>query len=164
MNKIIATWFYTGYLKPAPGTWGSAAAIPFAWVLHGIGGFTLLFAATVVVFFVGWWATAEMTRGEANHDPSEIVVDEVIGMWIALLPLSAGLTHAGVDPWVFPYPGWIGAFLAFRLFDIWKPGPVGYFDRKSTPFGVIFDDVVAGVLAAICVSVAAYVSHGILGQ
>lgn len=163
MSKFLATWFYVGYLKPAPGTWGSAAAIPFAWVLHGLGGITLLVVATFVVFFAGWWATAAMTKGAKDHDPSEIVVDEVIGMWIALWPLSAGLSHAGVDPWVFPYPGWIVAFLAFRLFDISKPGPVGYFDRKSTPFGVMFDDAVAGAMAAVCVAVAAYVSHGMMG-
>ncbi|SLN18449.1 Phosphatidylglycerophosphatase A [Pseudoruegeria aquimaris] len=162
-SRLIATVFYVGYLKPAPGTWGSFAAIPMAWVLHGLGGFPLLVVATIVVFLIGWWATAQLTQGMETHDPSEVVVDEVIGQWIALWPLSAGLWHAGVDPWIFPYPGWVGAFLAFRLFDIWKPGPVGYFDRGNTAFTVMFDDAVAGILAAICVALAAFVSHGMLG-
>ena len=164
MSKLIATFFYIGLLRPAPGTWGSAAAIPVGYLIHVAGGFPALLAATIAVFFIGWWATMVETRGKENHDPSEIVIDEVAGQWIALLPLSGGLWHAGVDPWVFPYPGWIAAFLMFRLFDIWKPGPVGWADRKSTAFGVMFDDVIAGLMAAIVVAIAAAFSHGVLMQ
>ena len=65
-------------------------------------------------------------------------------MWIALWPLSAGLWHAGADPWVFPWPGWVGAFLMFRLFDVWKPGPVGWADRQPGAMGVMLDDVDRG--------------------
>ncbi|MBD3677680.1 MAG: phosphatidylglycerophosphatase A [Rhodobacteraceae bacterium] len=162
MSRFFATFFYVGLLRPAPGTWGSAAAIPVAWALHGLGGFPLFAVATALVFGLGWWATVEATRGKDDHDPSEIVIDEVAGQWIALWPLSAGLWHAGADPWSFPYPGWIGAFLMFRLFDIWKPGPVGWADRKSNAFGVMMDDVIAGVMAAIVVALAAYVAHVIL--
>jgi len=162
MSKLIATFFYVGLLRPAPGTWGSAAAIPVGYLIHVAGGFPALLAATIAVFFIGWWATMAETRGKDNHDPSEIVIDEVAGQWIALLPLSGGLWHAGMDPWLFPYPGWVGAFLMFRLFDIWKPGPVGWADRKSTAFGVMFDDVIAGVMAAIVVTIAAVISHEVL--
>ena len=162
MSKLIATFFYVGLIRPAPGTWGSAAAIPVGYLIHVAGGFPALLAATIAVFFIGWWATIRETHGKEDHDPSEIVIDEVAGQWIALLPLSGGLWHAGVDPWVFPYPGWIAAFLLFRLFDIWKPGPVGWADRKSTAFGVMFDDVIAGVMAAIVVAFAAYISHEFL--
>ncbi len=63
--------------------------------------------ATLAVFALGWWATVEATRGKADHDPSEIVIDEVVGQWIALWPLSLGLGWMGVDPWVFPWPGWV---------------------------------------------------------
>jgi len=163
MSRLVATVFGVGNLRPAPGTWGSAAAIPLAWGLHGLGGFPLFGAATIIVFFVGWWATAAATRGQSNHDPSEIVIDEVAGQWIALWPLSAGLWFAGAAPWLFPYPGWVGAFLLFRLFDIWKPGPVGWADGMNTPLGVMLDDVIAGVFAAIIVSIAAAVAHGALG-
>ena len=86
----------------------------------------------------------------------------MVGQWIALWPLSAGLWHAGVAPHIFPYPGWIGGFLMFRLFDIWKPGPVGWADRRHGALGVMLDDVFAGLMAAMAVSIAAYISHSYL--
>lgn len=159
MSRLIATFFYVGLLRPAPGTWGSAAAIPVAYLIHWLSGFPGLAVATIVVFFIGWWATKEATRGMLDHDPSEIVIDEVAGQWIALWPLSAGLWWMGSDPWVFPYPGWIAAFVLFRLFDIWKPGPVGWADRRNDAFGVMFDDVIAGLIAAILVIITAAIAH-----
>ena len=158
-DRLIATWFGIGHLRPAPGSWGSAAAIPAAWLLHWWGGFPLFLAATLLLFALGWWATASMTRGQDNHDPSEIVVDEVVGMWITLLPLSGGLWHAQVDPWVFPWPGWTLGFVLFRLFDIWKPGPVGRADRRRDALGVMLDDVIAGLLAAILMGSAGFIAH-----
>jgi phosphatidylglycerophosphatase A len=162
MMRLIVTFGGVGLLRPAPGTWGSAAAIPAAWVLHGLLGFPGLAIATLLAFALGWWATAVYTAQTGKHDPSEVVIDEVVGQWIALWPLSAGLWHAGVDPWVFPYPGWVGAFIMFRLFDIWKPGPVGWADRRADPFGVMVDDVIAGLMAALVVAAAAAVSHGVM--
>lgn len=158
MTRVIATFFYAGTLRPAPGTWGSAAALPALYLLHVLGGFTLVVAATLVVFFVGWWATAQETRGRDDHDPSEIVIDEVAGMWIALWPVSLGAQMAGA-PVTALWPGWIVAFFAFRLFDIWKPGPVGWADRRSDALGVMLDDVAAGILAALVVAAAAGVAH-----
>ena len=76
-SRLIATWFGVGLLRPAPGTWGSLAALPFAWGLHQTGGFVLLGLATLAVFGMGWWASAIETRGGTNPDPSEIVIDEV---------------------------------------------------------------------------------------
>ncbi|WP_116131755.1 phosphatidylglycerophosphatase A [Tropicimonas sp. IMCC34043] len=160
--RLVSTFLGAGLLRPGPGTWGSAAAVPLAWLLHVAGGFPLLFAATCLVFGLGWWATAVHTADLGVSDPSEIVIDEVAGQWIALWPLSAGLWHAGVDRWIFPYPGWIGAFLLFRLFDIWKPWPVSWADNRHTPLGVMLDDVIAGLMAAVVVSVAAAISHGLL--
>lgn len=162
MSHLIATFFYVGHLRPAPGTWGSAAAIPVGYILHVMLGFPGLALATVLVFVAGWWATLVETRGQADHDPSEIVIDEVAGQWIALWPLSFGLWHGGADPWTFPYPGWIAAFVLFRLFDIWKPGPVGWADRRGDALGVMLDDVIAGVMAALVVALGAYVAHGFL--
>ncbi|PRY26719.1 phosphatidylglycerophosphatase A [Aliiruegeria haliotis] len=162
--RFVATFFGAGLLRPAPGTWGTLAALPFGYLLHGLGGFPLLAAATFALFGIGLWATAAETRGRDDHDPSEIVIDEAVGIWIALWPLSAGLWHAGADPWLFPYPGWVGAFVMFRLFDIWKPWPVSWADRKHTPLGVMLDDVIAGGMAAVVVAAAAAVSHGVLMQ
>lgn len=78
------------------------------------------------------------------------MIDEVVGQWIALWPLSAGLWAAGAAPQVFPWPGWVAAFVFFRFFDIVKLGPTG----------VMLDDVVGGAMAAALVSAAAALAHG----
>jgi len=162
MTRAIAIFFGAGLLRPAPGTWGTAAALPVGWVIHGLFGFPGLVIATVLAFGLGWWATSVETRGKDDHDPSEIVIDEVVGLWIALMPLSAGLWHAGADPWLFPWPGWVGAFVLFRLFDIWKPWMIGWADRRGDALGVMLDDVIAGVFAAIILALAAGISHGMI--
>ena len=102
-----------------------------------------------------------MTRGGTDHDPSEIVIDEVIGQWIALLPLSFAAWNMGLNMLVM-WPGWIAAFAFFRLFDIWKPGPVGWADRRGDALGVMLDDVIAGVFAAFGVLALAGLYHGLL--
>ena len=162
LTRMIATFGGVGNLRPAPGTWGSLAALPVALGLHVAGGFWLLFAATGLAFGLGWWATGVETRGQPDADPSEIVIDEVVGMWITLWPVSLGAMMQGV-PVTALWPGWVTAFVAFRAFDIWKPGPVGLADRMHTPLGVMLDDVIAGGLAILIVAVAAVVSHGMLG-
>ena len=162
MNKLIATFFYVGLLRPAPGTWGSAAAIPLIYLLHRFTGFPGVAVAGIAAFVLGWWATAGYTRGTGIHDPSEVVIDEVAGMFVTLAPVSAGLWFAGVAPHVFPYPGWVAGFLLFRLFDIWKPGPIGWADRRGDALGVMLDDIIAGVFAAILVLAMAAFSHLVL--
>lgn len=160
MSRFIATFGFVGLIPVAPGTFGSLAALPLAWLLHWSGGFPALAVAIVAVFAIGLWATTRETSSGENPDPSEIVIDEVVGQWIALVPLSAGLWHAGVAPHIFPYPGWIGGFLLFRIFDIWKPWPVSWADNLHSPLGVMLDDVLAGILAAACVAIAAAIAHG----
>ena len=159
--RLIGTVCGVGYLRPAPGTWGSAAALPLAWVLHTLGGFPSLALATVVYFVIAWWATAQMTDGQTDHDPSEIVADEVVGQWIALAPLSYAAWDRGLDILVM-WPGWIAAFALFRLFDIWKPWLVGKADRRGDALGVMLDDVIAGVFAAIGVLLLAALAHGLI--
>ncbi len=156
--RFVATVAGIGYLRPAPGTWGSLAALPMAALLHLIGGPWLLVIAIIAVFFEGIWATTQVTRWQDDHDPSYVVVDEVVGQWIALLPLSFGAWHVGASIFAL-WPGWIAAFVLFRLFDIFKPGPIGWADRRHTPLGVMLDDVIAGVFAAVFVVVLAVLSH-----
>ena len=164
LAKLIATFCGVGLIPVAPGTMGSLAALPFGYLMHWVGGFPLLALATVVGFFKGWWATRlYVARPGISEDPSEVVIDEVIGMWLALWPLSFGLWHAGVAGHVFPWPGWIAAFVFFRLFDILKTGPVGWADRRGDPLGVMLDDVIAGIFAAIVVMIGAGLFHGVLG-
>ena len=158
MMRAIATLGPIGHLRPAPGTWGSAAAVAMAWGLHVAGGFTLVLAATLAVTALGWWAVRAATEGQADDDPDEIVIDEVAGQWIALWPVSLGATLAGADFWAL-WPGVVTAFVAFRLFDILKPGPVGWADRQKGAFGVMADDVIAGWLAAMVVAVFAVIAH-----
>ncbi len=157
----LATGFGTGYLRPAPGTWASAFAVPAAYLIHATLGFPALALAVVALALAGWWAVG-VTLAGSGEDPAEIVIDEVAGQWVALLPVSGGLWHAGADPWLFPWPGWVAAFVLFRLFDIWKPGPVGWADRRPGAAGVMLDDLIAGAMAAVGVALLAGIAHGMM--
>lgn len=159
--KITATVFHVGYMKPAPGTWGSLAALPLAWLIYSIGGIWLFALAIPAAYIKGYYATKWMTAGRENHDPSEIVIDEVVGQWIALFPVLYGAHYVATSA-LSLWPGWIVAFALFRLFDITKPGPVGWADRKDDATGVMLDDVIAGVMAAVCVILLAVVWHLVL--
>ena len=159
--RMIATVLGVGYIRPAPGTWGSLVALPWAWALHVAGGLPLLALAIGVGFLKGWWATHNVTQGTDNHDPSEIVVDELVGQWIALLPLSYAAWSMEISILAM-WPGWIAAFVLFRFFDITKLGPIGWADRRSDALGVMLDDVIAGVFAALGVVALAALYHGVL--
>ena len=161
LTTMIGTVFGVGYIRPAPGTWGSLVALPWAWLLHVLGGFPLLLLGVIVAFLKGWWATSKMTAGSDDHDPSEIVIDEVVGQWIALLPLSFAAWNNDIPIHVM-WPGWIAAFALFRLFDIWKPWVIGWADRRGDALGVMLDDVIAGIFAAIGVIVLAGLAHGLI--
>lgn len=158
MSRMVATLCYIGLLRPAPGTWASLAALPLAWAIHALGGAPGLGAALVAAVAAGWWAiTAEEAAG-SPHDTPEIVIDELAGQWLALMPVSigAGLVDADV---LALWPGIVTAFVAFRLFDVWKPGPVGWADRQPGPIGVIVDDLLAGLMAAGVVVALAAAAH-----
>ena len=146
-----------GLLRPAPGTWGSLAGLGLGILVHMLGGAVLLVLGTFVVILVGYFAVlAEV--GTSADDPSEIVIDEVAGQWVALWPVSVGASMTGSDILAL-YPGLIVAFVAFRAFDILKPGPVGWADRQHGAFGIMADDVIAGWLAAMIVALAAVLGH-----
>lgn len=135
---ILATWFGSGLLPKIPGTWGSAAALPFAWVIMWAGGpWALLFAA-LLVFLVGLWAAAAYSRHAGVKDAGPIVIDEVAGQWLTLLP-------AGLDPVMY----FVG-FLLFRFADILKPWPARWADHRleGAP-GVMFDDIFAAVYSGL---------------
>lgn len=160
LPQMICTVFGIGYLRPGPGTWGSVAALPAAWALHIMGGATLLGVMIVLVFALGLWGTTRMTSGADTHDPSEIVIDEVVGQWTALLPVSLGASMRGVEITAL-WPGWVAAFVLFRFFDIVKPGLVRRADLREDAVGVMLDDVVAGVFAALGTVALAAIAHGI---
>jgi len=156
---IIATWFGTGLLPIAPGTWGSLAAFPFAYIISVYSGPYVLIIGTVALFFIGKQASDNVEKSAQKKDPGFIVVDEVVGQWIALLPISFLYIYVGPDLsyWVFA-PIAVVAFLAFRIYDIWKPWPIHYID-KNVPggLGIMLDDVIAGIYALIITSAMAVV-------
>ena len=160
--RLIATGFGLGYIPVAPGTWASLAAVAVGVLIHGLGSFPLLLLATLAVIAVAWWAINTALPEMGGGDPSEIVIDEVAGQWLALLAPSFGFWMMGLDSWHFPYPGWLGAFLAFRLFDIWKPWIIGRADRRADAAGVMLDDIWAGIFAALASIAAAGISHGLM--
>ena len=145
---MISTWYYSGLLPIAPGTMGSIAALPFAWLIIEHAGKFGLINATLIVFVIGLWASKEYMKETGKTDPGEIVVDEVVGQWIVCL-LIVDNNHMGQ---------YFLALLAFRVFDIMKPWPVSHFDKRHDAYGVMMDDVVAGILgAAVLYAVNSYV-------
>jgi len=133
---LLATWFGAGYLPKVPGTWGSAAALPFAWLLLDTGGMSLLLISAVAVFFVGIWAANDYSRRSGIHDPGPVVIDEVAGQWLVLaaVPMS--------------FSWFLIGFGLFRLFDILKPWPVSVMDREiKGGLGVMLDDIGAAMYA-----------------
>ena len=134
---LLATWFGSGLLPKAPGTWGSLAALPFAIVIVAFGGTWGLLAATVVATLVGVWAAGVYAARSGRQDPQAVVIDEVAGQWLALVPVADDLRLYAV------------AFLAFRFFDIVKVWPAGRIDRElKGGWGIMLDDIVAGLYAA----------------
>jgi phosphatidylglycerophosphatase A len=155
ISWFIATWFGSGLLPKAPGTWGSLAAIPFAYLFSIYTcPYAQLFGITVL-FFIGIWASDKIEESAQIKDPGFIVVDEVVGQWMALLPLPFLYTIIDTNSfYLYSVPIAVAGFLAFRLFDIWKPWPVNYAD-KNIPggYGIMFDDVIAGMYALVVTSV-----------
>ncbi len=134
---LLATWFGTGLLPWAPGTWGSLAALPFAWIIHSVSGPVGLAAAAGLVFIAGLWASALFARHAGEEDPGAVVIDEVAGQWLVLVV---------VVPDIYLYAA---GFLLFRAADIVKPWPVSWAERAlKGGAAIMVDDVLAAVYAA----------------
>jgi phosphatidylglycerophosphatase A len=159
--RVITTFGYVGLLRPAPGTWGSAVALALGLVIDRFLGFPALAVAFAAVTALGFWACARELSDRPGDDPSEIVIDEVAGQWLALMFPSAAFYSRGWDDWL-PWPAWVGAFVMFRLFDIWKPWLVGRADARHDPAGVMLDDLWAGVFAGVCVILGGVLYHVVL--
>jgi phosphatidylglycerophosphatase A len=134
----LACGFGSGLAPRAQGTFGSLAAI-LPWLLMREWPMAIYAIALVVAFAIGVWACDVAGRLLGVDDHRSLVWDEFVGLWIALVP-------ALVAPW------WaiVAGFALFRLFDVWKPWPIGWLDRRlKGGLGVMVDDVVAGVFAAV---------------
>lgn len=135
----LATWFGCGYLNPAPGTWGTLGAIPLGVLIFAIGGKVALLIGIVLVSIIGLWAADKFDKAVDGHDSKMIVIDEVAGMWIAMIPAALNPLHI------------FFAFVLFRFFDILKPWPISFLDRNiKGASGVMLDDIVAGYFACLC--------------
>ena len=151
----LATGLGSGYLQPAPGTWGSLAGL-LAWVLlvRGLGSLgapwtaAAMLAAPLALTLVAVWAADAVVQETGLKDPSWIVIDEWAGIWFALTPLLFTVM-VQPQPWLLWAARLTAPFLLFRLFDIWKPGPVDIAQRLPGGWGVVMDDVLAGILAAL---------------
>ena len=135
---LLATWFGAGRLPGMPGTWGSLAALPFAWVIEVFAGRSGLVIAGVVLFGIGCWAAERACRSLGKEDPGEIVIDEVAAQWLVLAAAPQGLL------------AYAAGFVLFRLADILKPWPASWADRTiHGGLGVMLDDILAGLYAAL---------------
>jgi phosphatidylglycerophosphatase A len=137
----VATFFGAGLGKPGPGTWGSVAALLlwalYAWAAHPSAQ-ALLVATLIAIalsIVLGVPAATIVEREAGRQDPGFVVVDEAAGQWIALLFSPLDWKHA------------LAALVLFRLFDITKPFPVRNFERLPAGWGIVFDDVAAGLYA-----------------
>jgi len=146
--RLIATWFGSGLLPKVPGTWGSLAAIPFGLGIAVLGGPWVLLTASFCAYGLGVWASAVYARSMAVEDPGAVVIDEVAGMWLALVPVALDL------------PSYVLAFFFFRFFDVVKVWPANIAERRlKGGWGIMTDDMIAGAYAAAVT----YAVHRLIG-
>lgn len=134
-DVVWACAFGLGFLRPAPGTWGSAGALVVWWLWLSALSPWQQGLIVVVYFLTGWWCSERVSARHQINDASEIVADEVAGMWLALI--------------LMPKVWWVAlsAFALFRLLDVAKPGPIGWLDREvGGGLGVMADDLLAGLI------------------
>lgn len=137
---------YVGLIPGAPGTYGSLVTLPLAyfWNIWVTDNLFLTAGLIIILTLLGIAASNKVSESMGVEDPGEIVIDELVGQWIALLAIPA---H-----WGF----WLGAFILFRIFDIWKPWLIDRSQHLPGGVGVMMDDVLAGLLALIIIQGAAF--------
>jgi len=137
---LTATWFGSGFIKPASGTWGTLASLPLCLLVVSYCGHWGVISASIILFLIGLWVTHLHQKDTGRHDPSEVVIDETVGMMIASIPLL----------YDFNWQMILGCFVLFRIFDAVKIGPVGWLDKNiHGALGVMIDDVAAGLMATV---------------
>lgn len=145
LAKAFGTGFGTGYLPYVPGTWGSLAALLMAWFVPGFVSIPTFFYVIVGAFAIGVWAGGEVEK-DYGKDAKEITIDEFVGQWIALLFVPKTLLAFAL------------AFIFFRFFDVAKIEPINKLQKLPKGWGVMMDDVVAGVYANLGVQLALWVA------
>ena len=136
ISNLLATGFYVGYVPLLPGTMGSLLGAFLYWLLPNSTAPSFLIVIAVL-FLVGAWASTEVEKQTETRDNQKIVIDEVVGVLITLALFEKELIWMGVG------------FILFRVFDIIKLFPANYSERLPGGWGVMMDDVVAGVYGAV---------------
>ena len=136
-SEIICTVLYVGKLPLAPGTFGSLAALVCWFFIKPSLSDPLFLLITGVIFFLGIACSEIIVIAENVKDPQFIVIDEWVGMWIGLYLVEHSILWG------------LASFFCFRIFDIFKPGPIGEMDKMDGGIGVMMDDVVAGILTCL---------------
>ncbi len=139
-STIIASVLGIGFFPVASGTVMSIIAVPLAVVIARHGGGAAVVGASLLAFVIGIWACGAHVRATGRDDPSECVIDELAGQWLA----CAGICFAPASAAEFAV-----AFLLFRLFDILKPWPISAAEKLPGGLGVMADDMLAGLAAGI---------------
>lgn len=146
---VLAVWFGCGHVPVAPGTVGTLGALPLYLLVRG-GGPVVVGAVAALITVVGIWAAGRVARRLGKKDPQIVCIDEVAGVLITLLPAP----HTTV--------GLITAVVLFRLFDQFKPWPARLAERRLPGgFGIVLDDVFAGLWGAAVLLVAQ--AFGLMG-
>ena len=152
MNKLMVSALYVGILPYAPGTFGSLVGILIGLLVQELGGFPLFLISTAFLFFVGWrGCTLYLLMKPDEHDPQEIVIDEIVGQLVSYCPISFYLWVTNSENWNSVFFDWLLAFILFRVFDIKKPWPVSWADKRRSALGVMLDDLLAGFYTAIII-------------
>lgn len=137
--RTIATVFGIGYVPKIPGTLGSLFGLGVAWLLRGSGIHQA--AGALAATGLALWSAGPTARAMGEEDPSCIVIDEVAGMLLTLLFLPG------------TWPVYLAGFLLFRLLDVWKPSYIRKAQRLPGSWGIVLDDLAAGLLAQILLRV-----------
>jgi phosphatidylglycerophosphatase A len=135
IGRILAIWFGCGLVPKAPGTMGTLGALPL-YLLLAQGGSWGIAAGVAVLLPISFWAAGVVVKQLDHHDPQIIVIDEVVGVLVACIPHPVGWKEI------------LFAFVAFRVFDMTKPFPARRAEKLPRGYGVVMDDVFAGVWAA----------------
>ncbi len=148
LNRLFITFFGSGLAPKAPGTAGSLAALIVGVALLEVVPMQTLFMLTLAITIIGIFEINKYEKETNSHDDKSIVIDEVAGMWIALMfavATAQNMTYA------YAYEiAIVASFAAFRLFDIWKPSTIGVIDRKvKGGLGVMGDDILAGIAGGL---------------
>ena len=171
LNDVLATWGYLGRIPKAPGTWGTLGGLLFIYLIflnwHYYFGENISLwqycSLTMGFFLLGVLSANKYDQDHKTHDSKKIVIDEVVGMMVTLIPLVWVFQNSDTPLYLSGFIQPIIGFVFFRFFDILKPWPISLADKNvKGGFGVMLDDVLAGIAAALCFTAIGYGYHAFI--